>query len=119
MLRGHMAQLAASVTSSGSCSDFGLQPVDIIYLRRFTLGNRELEREVLELFATQAPVYLQLLRVADSVKEWTDAAHTLKGSARAIGAWRVARCAENAEMLNSVANSEQRVRGLEIITAAV
>jgi HPt (histidine-containing phosphotransfer) domain-containing protein len=114
-----MTQVAASATMSGSGPDCGVKPVDLVYLRRFTLGNHELEREVLELFITQTPIYLGSLRAAQSVKQWTDAAHTLKGAARAIGAWRVARCAENAEMLKSVGDFERRVRALEIITAAV
>jgi HPt (histidine-containing phosphotransfer) domain-containing protein len=116
---GYMRQVPASTTLSGSGSDCGVKPVDLVYLRRFTMGNRELEREVLQLFVTQAPVYLRLLRAAESVKQWTDAAHTLKGAARAIGAWRVALCAENAEKLKSVGDCERRVRALEIITAAL
>jgi HPt (histidine-containing phosphotransfer) domain-containing protein len=114
-----MTQVVASVTLIGSGPDCGVNPVDLVYLRRFTLGNHELEREVLELFITQAPAYLRLLGAAESVKQWTDAAHTLKGAALAIGAWRVALCAENAEMLKSVGDFERRVRALEIITAAV
>jgi HPt (histidine-containing phosphotransfer) domain-containing protein len=114
-----MTQVAASGTLSGSLFDRGIKPVDLVYLRRFTLGNHALEREVLELFVTQAPIYLQLLRTAESAKQWADAAHTLKGAAQAIGAWRVAHCAENAEMLKSVGDFERRVRALEIITAAV
>src|SRR5882724_6732677 len=60
------------------------------YLARFTLGNGDLEREVLELFAGQAPIYLERLAAARTVRAWRDAAHTLKGSAAAVGALRVA-----------------------------
>jgi HPt (histidine-containing phosphotransfer) domain-containing protein len=74
--------------------------VDRAYLARFTLGNAALEREVLELFAAQAPVYQQRLREARTRKDWQDAAHTLKGSAMAIGAWRLARFAEMAEKID-------------------
>jgi HPt (histidine-containing phosphotransfer) domain-containing protein len=77
--------------------DSGTKPVDFSYLKRFTLGNRELEREVLYLFSQHAPTYLAALRRAGTSKAWHDAAHTLKGSARAVGAWRVARSAEIAE----------------------
>ena len=79
--------------------DASTKPIDFTYLRRFTLGNKELEREVLYLFAESAPDYLKALEGAVSPKEWHDAAHTLKGSARAVGAWRVARTAEIAEKL--------------------
>ena len=74
-------------------------PVDLNHLRRFTLGNRDLEREVLQLFADQAPATLRQLQTAVSEKAWRDAAHTLKGSAAAIGAIEVARMAAEAEML--------------------
>jgi HPt (histidine-containing phosphotransfer) domain-containing protein len=71
--------------------------IDLTYLRRFTLDNTALEREVLELFADQAPLYLAALRGARHAKAWSEAAHTLKGSARAVGAWRVAAAAEALE----------------------
>jgi HPt (histidine-containing phosphotransfer) domain-containing protein len=74
--------------------------VDRAYLARFTLGNGALEREVLELFAAQAPTYLQRLREARCKKAWKEAAHTIKGSASAIGAWRLARFAEMAEKID-------------------
>ncbi len=69
--------------------DAGTKPIDFTYLGRFTFGNRELEREVLYLFAQHAPMYLASLKTAETSKAWHDAAHTLKGSARAVGAVRV------------------------------
>jgi len=75
------------------------RPVDLVHLARYTLGNRALEREVLELFRTQSRLYLTRLKGAGSEKAWRDAAHTIKGSACGIGAWRVAKRAESAEGL--------------------
>lgn len=75
------------------------RPVDLVHLARYTLGNRSLEREVLELFCTQSKLYLRRLRDAATEQAWRDAAHTIKGSARGIGAWRVAQTAEAAESL--------------------
>jgi HPt (histidine-containing phosphotransfer) domain-containing protein len=75
-------------------------PVDRIYLARFTMGSAALEQEVLQLFADQAPLYLQQLRDAPVDKAWKQAAHTIKGSASAIGAWRLARFAEVAEQVD-------------------
>jgi HPt (histidine-containing phosphotransfer) domain-containing protein len=75
-------------------------PIDRAYLARFTLRNAALEREVLELFAEQAPLYLERLRRARTEAAWKDAAHTIKGSASAVGAWRVARFAEMAEQVD-------------------
>jgi HPt (histidine-containing phosphotransfer) domain-containing protein len=75
------------------------QPIDLVHLSRYTLGNQALQCEVLQLFAEQAPLTLAQLRTAETPKAWRDAAHTLKGSARAVGAWRVANCAERAEAI--------------------
>jgi HPt (histidine-containing phosphotransfer) domain-containing protein len=84
----------------GPSDGLARDPIDRAYLARFTLGNAALEREVLELFAAHAPVYLQRLREADCAKAWNEALHTLKGSAGAIGAWRLMRLAEMAERID-------------------
>jgi HPt (histidine-containing phosphotransfer) domain-containing protein len=75
-------------------------PIDRAYLARFTMGNAAVEHEVLQLFADQVPLYLQQLRDASVDKAWQQAAHTIKGSASAIGAWRLARFAEMAEQVD-------------------
>ncbi len=63
-------------------------PIDIQHLRRMTLGEPNLEQEVLALFATQSrDIVKRLLPIPEDAAEL---AHTLKGSARAIGAFRVA-----------------------------
>ena len=77
--------------------DVGPKPVDFGYLHRFTAGDRALEREVLYLFAQSAHGYVAQMRDAHDAKSWNAATHTLKGSARAVGAWRAARAAEMAE----------------------
>lgn len=74
-------------------------PIDLAHLRRFTLGNTALEIEVLQLFSGDAPAVLDRLERAGDQKAWFEAAHTLKGSARAIGARRVGALAERAERL--------------------
>ena len=76
------------------------EPIDRPYLARFTLGNAALEREVLELFASQTPLYIQQLRSAATRQAWKDAVHAIKGSASAIGAWRLASLAQLAGQLN-------------------
>lgn len=79
-------------------ADSGLRtPIDHVHLARYTMGNRQLEREVLGLFADQAPETLAALDAAHCAKSWHLAAHTLKGSARAVGAWELAAAAEDAE----------------------
>jgi HPt (histidine-containing phosphotransfer) domain-containing protein len=97
----------------------GTKPVDLTYLARFTLGNRDLEREVLDLFITHVPRYLTALQDAVTAKAWHDAAHTLKGSARGIGAWRVSRCAEAAERLRFDTDLDRRAFALDSAAEAV
>jgi HPt (histidine-containing phosphotransfer) domain-containing protein len=71
--------------------------IDHDHLRRYTMGDKQLEREVLDLFAGELPKTLRSLRSAHTDLEWKIAAHTLKGSARAVGAWRIATAAVMAE----------------------
>ena len=82
-------------------------PIDWAHLSRFTLNDKALENEVLGLFAMDAPRYLAKMITARGRKDWIEAAHTLKGSARAVGAWNVAECAEAAEALHHTAAGEQ------------
>jgi HPt (histidine-containing phosphotransfer) domain-containing protein len=70
--------------------------IDEIHLERMTLGDRSLEREVLEIFARQTTMTLERIAGAGRARA-AAAAHTLKGSARGIGAWRVAQAAERLE----------------------
>ena len=72
-------------------------PVDLIHLRRYTMGDKQLEAEVLDLFAGELPKTVAALKRAATEEAWKMAAHTLKGSARAVGAWRLARAATVAE----------------------
>lgn len=95
------------------------RPVDLVHLSRYTLGARELEQEVLELFCTQATIYIERLRQASSDKDWKDAAHSLKGSASAIGAWRAAEAAQRAEALSGEGLAQGRSLRLREIESAV
>ena len=71
--------------------------IDLKHLARMTLGERSLEAEVLMLFDRQAAVLLDHTRQA-APQAIAAFAHTLKGSARGIGAWRVAAAAEAVEI---------------------
>jgi HPt (histidine-containing phosphotransfer) domain-containing protein len=70
-------------------------PIDIAHLARMTLGDAGLEREVLAMFSAQAVRLIGSLAALPS--DAGALAHTLKGSARAIGAFRVAESAESLE----------------------
>jgi HPt (histidine-containing phosphotransfer) domain-containing protein len=73
------------------------RPSDLVHLARTTLGDRGLEREVLHLFDRQADQLVSRMRAA-APGGIAPLAHTLKGSASGIGAWRVARAAEALEV---------------------
>lgn len=70
-------------------------PIDLAHLGRMTLGDADVEREVLAMFAAQASEIAD--RLAAMPADADRLAHTLKGSARAIGAFRVANAAAEVE----------------------
>jgi HPt (histidine-containing phosphotransfer) domain-containing protein len=67
-------------------------PIDFDHLSRQTMGDRELESEVLGLFIMQATATRDRIKDAASMDR-SLLAHTLMGSARAVGAFAVADCA--------------------------
>ena len=73
----------------------GEASIDVEHLARMTLGDGALRREVLAMFLKQSRQLLD--RLAACPAEGAALAHRLKGSARAIGAFRVAACAEALE----------------------
>jgi HPt (histidine-containing phosphotransfer) domain-containing protein len=97
--------------------------IDLDYLRRFTMGNTELEEEVLRLFSDHSPLYLEQLRNATTAKAWGEAAHTIKGSAASIGARRLSSIAEMVERLDieSAAAQEEgfRAQAVEAVSGAL
>jgi HPt (histidine-containing phosphotransfer) domain-containing protein len=72
-------------------------PIDIAHLRRMTLGDAALEREVLSMFSAQASRLVEAL--AALPPDASALAHTLKGSARAVGAFALGDAAAHLETL--------------------
>jgi HPt (histidine-containing phosphotransfer) domain-containing protein len=66
------------------------------HLARQTMGDRGVEREVLALFLQQLSSMMDTVADADNA-ERLRLAHTLKGSARGVGALAIAACAEDME----------------------
>ena len=89
--------MAASSLSTARGRDRKPAVIDENHLGRMTLGDRRLEREVLEIFVRQTTIMLDRIMGAEPALA-AAAAHTLLGSARGIGAWRVARAAERLEL---------------------
>ena len=73
------------------------RPVDYDHLRNQAAGNVSVMREVLELFVTHCEQVLAELESAQDAKTWKQWTHTLKGSARGVGAFAVAEAAAEAE----------------------
>ena len=91
----------------------GERPIDLVHLSRQTLGDRELEVELLGLFERQALQIMERLASATGERSWRrDLAHTLKGSARAIGATKVAATAQVYETAMSGPISEASAAGM-------
>jgi HPt (histidine-containing phosphotransfer) domain-containing protein len=81
--------------SQGTVGDI----VDLEHLARQTMNDPELERQVVGMFFEQSALILRQVREAASPRQRSDAAHKLKGSAKAIGAWRVAEASSRVESL--------------------
>jgi HPt (histidine-containing phosphotransfer) domain-containing protein len=73
--------------------------VDLDHLSQYTSGDRALEAELFNLFLINGKAYVAAMSAASDLESWREAAHTLKGSARGIGAVMVARLSETAEGL--------------------
>jgi HPt (histidine-containing phosphotransfer) domain-containing protein len=90
-------------------------PIDAAHLARMTLGDATLEREVLTMFAAQA---LRLIAsLAALPPEAAALAHTLKGSARAIGAFAVADAATSLEI--ALKQGDDPARALAVLDELV
>jgi len=92
-----MGSVVALKENAELSSQNASRPIDLVHLAKQTLGDRSLEQEVLRLFLTQMGVYMERVENATSHKERFAAAHTIKGSARNIGAWDVADVAAHLE----------------------
>ncbi len=90
-------------------------PIEIEHLERMTLGDAGLKREVLAMFSAQA---ISLTgRLAALPPDAEAMAHKLKGSARAIGAFRVADAAESVEA--AIRNGDDPARSLAELKDAI
>jgi len=73
------------------------KPIDLVHLSSSTMGDPALEAEILSMFSSQIPNYLELARNCCDDTEVRRAAHTIKGSARSIGAFELVELTEKFE----------------------
>jgi HPt (histidine-containing phosphotransfer) domain-containing protein len=78
--------------------------LDRAHLARMTMGDEALSLEVLGMFRNQTEMWMRLLGPEIETKDWAGAVHTIKGSARGVGAWPLAQICEDAE-------ADAKVRG--------
>lgn len=95
-----------------------LKAFDISLLRRYAFEDPALERELIELFRGQLPLLVSQLSEAKGQADWNLAAHTLKGSARSVGAPALAELALELEQIGYQDNP-QRAKLAARLEAAV
>src|ERR1700722_11047795 len=88
-------------------------PLDLVHLARQCLADHELEAELLQLFRQQAPTLTARLSGSPplSVDAKAKIALTLRGSALAVGAGRVAGAASRIEELASAGGDQSLGEG--------
>lgn len=98
------------------------RPVDLLHLARQTMGDRALETEILLMFSRQVAALTEKL-IASRPADRVILAHTLKGSARSVGAVDVARLADVIENdpqdKAAVRQLEEAVREVQEFIAAI
>jgi HPt (histidine-containing phosphotransfer) domain-containing protein len=89
--------------------------LDLDHLARYTVGNRELEEELLRLFRAQMRTQVTAIAGAGDADAWRFATHTLKGVARSLGAGAIAETAAALEKLGHGAESGRSAPLLEAL----
>nr|WP_321456377.1 Hpt domain-containing protein [uncultured Cohaesibacter sp.] len=69
--------------------------LDLAHLSQQTMGDLDLQRQVLSIFVEQ--MKLKIPQLAPQMEGLGELAHSIKGSAKGIGAWQVAKAAEEVE----------------------
>ena len=113
-----MGRRPKRVPNSLDAATQGAAVLDREHLAHYTMGNEELAAEIVGLFLVQMPSILAMLRSATSAADWKLATHTLKGSARSVGAMRIAQIAVELERLD-IADGEARQPLVDALDAEI
>lgn len=81
-----------------------LEPIDFDHLQKQTMGDRGLAVEVMQIFLEQ--MQLQMAHLSCKQPDLRSRAHSIKGSARGIGAWSLAEQAEIVELADTDTDTE-------------
>ena len=71
----------------------GNELLDATHLSRQTMGDKVLEREILLLFVVQCEACIKALQTPATRGQLFDTAHQMKGCAKSVGAWNLAKAA--------------------------
>ncbi|MBV9508748.1 MAG: Hpt domain-containing protein [Caulobacteraceae bacterium] len=92
--------------------------VDFAYLEAYAGGDAGVVAEVLALFREQAALWARLLEPT-AAEGWRDAVHTLKGSARGIGAAALGEACAAAEAADDAARPAALAHVLDALDLAL
>jgi len=93
----------ANITQNDSVSE-----IDFEHLNRYVDGDTALTRELFGLFQSQADMWMKMLTMETDADMFESAAHSLKGTAQAVGALRLAGLCQQAEDFNAMKGSKGR-----------
>ena len=103
----------------------GHPAIDLAHLARYTGGEPALNAEILRLFDGQVNAMvgdLHTVLASRDARRWKEIAHTIKGAARGVGAFRMGEAAAAAEPVDVMAETgraEQAIARLMAEGAAV
>lgn len=93
-------------------SDSHQNPIDLKHLRDITDGEKEVEREIFQLFLQNAEECLMLLsrHCEDQIsKTWQDVSDELKGASASLGAFRLSKLCHQAESASQASLHEKKI----------
>jgi HPt (histidine-containing phosphotransfer) domain-containing protein len=98
--------------------------LDLSGMRAYLDGDKEEEREIVQIFIEKTEKDLAALNASvavDSLHDWQESCHSLKGSAALLGAFPLRDLCHDGEILDSLAPKEiaAKLSAIELAYAAV
>ena len=91
--------------------------IDFEHLDKYVGGDIALTKEIFSLFKNQVEMWGRMLTADADDDTWASVTHSLKGTARAVGAMNLAQMCEDAEQLvgenNRILRREKMVQDIE------
>ena len=97
--------------------------IDFDHLNRYVDGDVDLTRELFGLFQNQVETWMKMISMDVDAEMFESAAHTLKGTAQAVGAMRLANLCQQAEdhetMKGTQGRKAQLIQDIEFTVSRV